>query len=150
MTEADIPVLWKMYQEPEVADWGCRMKESEEEELEAFPSYREYMYHLCDMGFWTVIKKDTGEIIGQVGFEPGRQEEDGIMGIEMGYMIGPSFQGKGYGWEACRIAIEAARDREIKELFCRIDRRNQASEALARKLGFTKEGELWKKEILTS
>ena len=27
------------------------------EELEGFDSYRTYMYELCDMGYWSVLKK---------------------------------------------------------------------------------------------
>lgn len=147
MIPEDIPILWEMFQNPVFQEWGCQMKESLEEELEAFPSYREYMYGLCDMGFWTVIRKDTGEVIGRVGFEPHYIPETGETLMELGYLIGLPYQGQGFAYEACQTAIEAAREREIASLYCRIHKDNRASAALAGKLGFYREGELWKKEI---
>ena len=41
-----------------------------EEEIANFPNYRKYMYEMCDMGFWAIVEKKTGKMIGRIGIEP--------------------------------------------------------------------------------
>ena len=40
------------------------------EELEDFKMYRRYMYELCDMGYWCILKRYSREIIGGQVWSP--------------------------------------------------------------------------------
>ena len=75
------------------------------EELEGFDAYRSYMYELCDMGYWSVLKKDTGEIIGRAGVEPKFWNQKKTV-VELGYIIDEKYRRQGYAYEACQGIIQ--------------------------------------------
>lgn len=90
-------------------------------------------------GGWTIELRDTGEAVGFVilGLEPGDEEP------ELGYLLAEGHEGRGYATEA---AI-AARDYAfgvlgMPTLVSYILKGNDASAALAVRLGATLEGEL--------
>lgn len=55
------------------------------------------MYELCDMGYWAVIEKQSGKIIGRVGIEP-KIWNQGRSVVELGYLIDEAYQRQGYGY----------------------------------------------------
>ena len=69
MSERDIPKMMEITSQgtPDTAEG---VEKSLEEELEAFPSYRKYMYEMCDMGYWVLEEKESGTIVGRAGVEP--------------------------------------------------------------------------------
>lgn len=95
------------------------------------------MYELCDMGYWCVIKKDTGEIIGRAGVEP-KYWNDSKTVVEMGYVIDEQFRHQGFAYEACKAILQVSGQRGARYLHCRIQRDNQPSVELVKKLGFVK------------
>ena len=107
------------------------------EELEDFEMYRRYMYELCDMGYWCILEKASGEIIGRAGVEP-KLWNDNKTVVELGYMIDEKFRRRGFAYEACRAIVEEAKKRGAFYLYCRIKSANMPSLELARKLGFQK------------
>ena len=91
----------------------------------------------------------SGKIVGRCGLSPipslGGQSENAPElrktqqeeGIELGYLIGRVFQGKGYAFEACTAILRFAREQlGCKRVSAVIHRENIPSLRLAKKLGF--------------
>lgn len=140
MEERDIPRLMEICAQETSRDACEGIAKPLTEELEGFVDYRTYMYELCDMGYWCVIKKDTGEIIGRAGIEPKYWDNRKTV-VEMGYVIDENFRHQGFAYEACQAILQVAGERGAVYLHCRIKKDNQPSRQLARKLGFVKTDE---------
>ena len=87
---------------------------------------------------WAVIEKASGECIGQIAFfSVDTKNEHG----EIEYVIGPSFQGKGYATEMTRAVIAYGFEKinfHRIEIDCRTT--NEASRRVIEKCGLTYEG----------
>lgn len=140
MEERDIPRLMEICAQETSRDTCEGIAKPLTEELEGFVDYRTYMYELCDMGYWCVIKKDTGEIIGRAGIEPKYWDNRKTV-VELGYVIDENFRHQGFAYEACKAILQVAGERGAVYLHCRIKKDNQPSRQLARKLGFVKTDE---------
>lgn len=89
-------------------------------------------------GEFAVEEKSTGRFVGVVGpwFPEGWPER------EIGWIIFPEFQGRGYASEAATRALEFAyTELGWNTAISCIDDRNIASQGVARKLGAVREGE---------
>lgn len=129
---SDLPALYELYDKPGMTDFVEPLYDYETE-LEYQKAYIENMYGFYEYGMWLVFSRETGKLIGRAGLEHD----------EMGYMIAPQFQNRGYATEVCRFIIDYARENtDFKELYCRIDEKNAASVRLAQKLGFTNSGHM--------
>ncbi len=127
---SDLPALYELYDKPGMTDYVEPLYDYETE-LEYQKAYIENMYGFYEYGMWLVFSKETGKLIGRAGLEHD----------ELGYMIAPELQNRGYATEVCRFIIDYARENtDFEELYCRIDERNEASVRLAKKLGFTNSG----------
>ncbi|WP_443599091.1 GNAT family N-acetyltransferase [Agathobacter sp.] len=127
---SDLPALYELYAKPGMTDYVEPLYDYETE-LEYQKAYIENMYGFYEYGMWLVFSKETGKLIGRAGLEHD----------ELGYMIAPELQNRGYATEVCRFIIDYARENtDFEELYCRIDERNEASLRLAKKLGFTNSG----------
>ena len=94
---------------------------------------------LHGIGMFVVEEKSTGKYVGRVGpwFPPGWP------GFEVGWGIAPEFRGKGYAVEAARAAIAwSFATFELDRILHCIDQENTASQAVARRLGAEKDGEI--------
>lgn len=128
----DLPALYELYAKPGMTDYVEPLYDYETE-LEYQKAYIENMYGFYEYGMWLVFSKETGKLIGWAGLEHD----------ELGYMIAPELQNRGYATEVCRFIIDYARENtDFEELYCRIDERNTASVRLAKKLGFTNSGHM--------
>ena len=129
---SDLPALYELYDKPGMTDYVEPLYDYETE-LEYQKAYIENMYGFYEYGMWLVFSKETGKLIGRAGLEHD----------ELGYMIAPELQNRGYATEVCRFIIDYARENtDFEELYCRIDERNVASVRLAKKLGFVKNGQI--------
>lgn len=135
MEEKDIPRLMEICAQETSRDACEGIAKPLAEELEGFEYYRTYMYELCDMGYWCVIKKDTGEIIGRAGVEPKYWDQNKTV-VEMGYVIDENYRKQGFAYEACKAILKVSKERGAVYLHCRIKKDNQPSRYLAKKLGF--------------
>lgn len=98
---------------------------SNKEKRDAYIS-SQYWFHEC--GLWALVKKATGELIGKAG----------VLDGELSYHIYEPYRRRGYGFEACREIIKyAEREWGCQRFFAKIEKGNEASIALAQKLGFT-------------
>lgn len=94
---------------------------------------------LHGIGMFVVEEKSSGSFVGRVGpwFPPGWP------GFEIGWGIAREFRRKGYAVEATRAAVEwMFSNFEIDSVIHCIDRENLASQAVARRLGAEKQGEI--------
>lgn len=91
---------------------------------------------------WAIVEKKSGRVIGSIGLH-----RDGKRSIaatrDLGYTLGESYWGQGYGTEACRAVLRYA----FETLGCEVLSvghfpTNHKSKRLIRKLGFTYEGTL--------
>lgn len=87
-------------------------------------------------GQWAVELKNTGEMIGRAGTH--RPQRSDWPGIECGWTFDPAFWGHGYATEAGQATVEwAFEHHDVDELFSVILPANVASQAVARRLGFS-------------
>jgi RimJ/RimL family protein N-acetyltransferase len=97
------------------------------------------LWAVLGFGYWAVERRDDGVLIGQVGFADFKRDmEPGIEGLpEMGWILAPQAQGKGYASEAVAAGLAWA-DEMLKapEIVAIIDPDNGASIRVAEKAGF--------------
>ena len=90
-------------------------------------------------GFWALEEKSTGAFTGDLGFAEFKREiEPSILGIpEVGWVLAPHAQGKGYATEAVR-AVVAWGDQHFNRTrtVCLIHPENQPSLRVAEKCGY--------------
>jgi RimJ/RimL family protein N-acetyltransferase len=131
----DMDALFALYAQPGVTDYMEGLYERDEEERYE-QAYIENMYRYYGYGMWLVEKKGTGEIIGRAGLE--HRDYNGDTELEMGYLIAPREQRKGYATEVCRALVEYARTYlDFPRINCLIQKDNDVSKRLAGRLGFS-------------
>jgi ribosomal-protein-alanine N-acetyltransferase len=90
-------------------------------------------------GFWAVVEKATGWLIGNCGMG---YQRDGGLPIEFGYTLARSHWSRGLATEAgCACLRYAFEELRLPELFASVDSRNVASIRVLEKLGFVYQGE---------
>ena len=89
--------------------------------------------------FYAVVLKENKKMIGHLYF---RQIDPEIMMTwELGFIFNPSYQRKGYAFEAARALVEYAfQNYETHRIMARCDPGNHASWKLLEKVGFRREG----------
>ncbi|MCW3054297.1 MAG: hypothetical protein JWN14_3467 [Chthonomonadales bacterium] len=104
--------------------------------------------NIGQFGYWTVVLKETGEVIGQVHIDPFMnlhwhrlpEEEDLICkppDVHLGFAFGKRFWGQGYATEACRELIRYAFcDLRLLRLLGGASGRNARSIRLHERLGY--------------
>ena len=135
MTMDDLPELFALYEDSEVTRYMEGLLPYEEE-VEKQKAYIVNRYPFYEYGLWMVCDKDTGEIIGRAGLEDRDLGEESV--VELGYLIRPDYQGKGYAKEVCQAILDYAwEELGFEEVNCFIEEENLPSVALAKSLGFT-------------
>lgn len=129
----DVESLVSLYKDIEYVQYTKSMGVVAEEQ-EKMALYQKYMYDFWGYGLWTLVESATGKVIGRVGIE--NCEIAGLEYRELGYIVGKDYARKGYGYEACKLVLEWAKEHDINTLITRIHKNNTPSLALARKLGF--------------
>ncbi len=131
--EADVDAFYRIYEEPSITAFMENLFADREEELRYTADYRKNMYEFYGYGIWSVILKETGEVIGRAGLDMRRGFEE----PELGFVIGVLWQRRGIAEEVCRAILRYGEE----ELgFTRVqaltEQENRASLALLKKLGF--------------
>lgn len=140
----DFEELYQISQETGNSDYTETMPGDYEFEKEKFRAYIANEYRYFDIGLWTVLEKQSRQVIGRFGLFP--MEEQGNLafeteGIELGYLLDKKAQKKGYAQEACRaILFYAFQVLGYQEIYAVIHKKNRPSRRLAERLGFEKVG----------
>jgi RimJ/RimL family protein N-acetyltransferase len=98
-------------------------------------------------GMWAVVERETGSMVGRVGFI----NPEGWPGFELGWTIARTHWGRGYAPEAAAVALRYARETLRQEKVISLIRpANAASIKVAEKIGQRHQGsvELFEKEAL--
>ena len=113
---------------------------SREERWRQFASYLGH-WQIRGFGWFSAIEKDSGDWVGRVG--PWMPE--GWPGLECGWSIKRAHWGKGYAPEAAIASIKWTFDQfpDLYRIISVIDPENQNSQAVARKIGEEKSGEIF-------
>jgi RimJ/RimL family protein N-acetyltransferase len=91
-----------------------------------------------------VVLRETDELIGDVLLFWHSAEH---RGGEIGYVLNPTHQGRGYVTEACRVLLALAFDGlGLHRVMARVDARNDASARVLRRLGMRQESHLRENE----
>lgn len=122
-----------------IEDMGYKMNKNwpSEDIISAFPYFEQKMKSKQIKGFdiWMIIKKDSGTIIGDIGF---KGEPNELGEIEIGYAIVKDERCKGYCFEAVQALINwAFKHEKVKciKAECLID--NMPSKRVLEKVGMT-------------
>jgi RimJ/RimL family protein N-acetyltransferase len=88
---------------------------------------------------WAVVERDTGRLVGDVGFGEFAPTGD----VELGYTLARRFWGLGYATEAARACLaEGLRHLDRPRIIAAVDVDNLASIRVAERLGMTRAGDV--------
>lgn len=133
----DVDAFYEIYQHPDITKYTEDLYPDKEQERAYIQEYIEKVYRYFEFGVWTVILKETGEIIGRAGFSV----REGYELPELGYVIGVPWQGRGLAYEICSAILRYGKEEYAFDCVqTLVDSENTASLALCHKLGFTTEG----------
>ncbi len=136
----DVDAFYDIYKEPEMTRYTEALYESKISERAYVREYIEKVYNYFEFGIWTVILKETGEIIGRAGLNV----REGYDMPELGYVIGRPWQQKGIATEICQAILKYAREEYgFEKVMTIIQKENQVSFRLAEKLGFRFKENIW-------
>ncbi len=134
----DIDALFLLYGDPEIQRFIPPLMPTKEEETEFQKAYIEKMYGFFGYGFWNIIDRESGRLIGRAGISNRR----GFDIPELGYLLDKEHRGRGIAYEVCTSVIAyAERILGIEELNAFIQNENLPSIRLAEKIGFRDAGE---------
>jgi ribosomal-protein-alanine N-acetyltransferase len=99
---------------------------------------------------WLVVLREPARpMIGYAGFhgKPGKNALNDEAAVEVGYQIFSEYRRRGYATETVRALLDWALEAKgIRRFVASIGPRNEASLALARRLGFVEVGRHWDDE----
>ena len=116
---------------------GAFLKDTKAESEAHLQAYIEHMYPLYDYGMWTVVEKNTGEIIGLCGL--GHSEYLEAECTDLGYYICPKWRKKGIATECIEIVLDYAKNYlELPYVYAVAESQNTISQNILHKFGFLK------------
>lgn len=131
-TVADVEDFYRIYAEPSITEYMEDLYGTPEQEKEYTRKYIENVYGFYGFGVWTVVKKDTGEVIGRAGIS----YREGFEVPELGFVIGVPWQGQGYAYEVCRAVLQYGREQfGFEQVQAFVEPGNKVSLHLCAKLG---------------
>lgn len=134
----DAEDFFGIYHEASITRYTDGLFSELDQEKQYIEEYIDKVYRFYNFGVWTILKKETGEVIGRAGFS----FREGFEEPELGYVIGLPWQGQGYATEICREILQYGFEMlgfTAVHAFVRAE--NAASLAICRKLGMTQDGD---------
>lgn len=136
---ADASAMFAYGSQERVADLAGFPPNQSIAEVESF--IRDNLTKASTHRMYAITLKDSAQVIGAVDFHPHVSGEEDM--VEMGYVLHPDYWGQGFGTEAAHAFIRYGFDQlGLRKIDLNICGDNQASLALAHKLGFTQEARL--------
>ena len=133
-TLSDIPDFYRIYRTPSVTDYMEPLFDDPKEETAYLEAYIKQVYGFYGFGIWTVILKETGQIIGRAGLNI----REGYDLPELGFVIEANWQNQGLAFEVCdAILTYAKKELALTKLQAFVKEDNLASRHLLKKLGFS-------------
>jgi RimJ/RimL family protein N-acetyltransferase len=145
--EADAAAFFELSQDPDVMRYvGDRRVPTLQEAWRAVAGWLGH-WALRGYGQWAIEERASGRFIGRAGII----NPVDWPGAEVGYLLGKDWWGRGYATEAATAAMDwGFRQIGFSDLLSLIDPDNQASIAVATRLGESLRGEadLWGQTVL--
>jgi RimJ/RimL family protein N-acetyltransferase len=135
-SSADIPAVLTLWQDPEVTRHigGPREPRVVADHFERYAADPVHVAAEERDWWWSLIEGGTNRFVGLGSLS--EKDVDGRVDIELGYFLMPAFWRKGYAGEASRRVIEFGfAQLGQRSLIAIIDPHNEASLAVARRLG---------------
>ena len=128
-TEEDVPALTEALQDPEIPRWTRVPSPYTEDDARAWLA-------ATDEDRFVIVDRETGELLGGVGL---RTPEDGV--AEIGYWVKREARGRGVAPRAVRLLSEwGLRERGLARISLMTEPKNRASQRVAVKAGYRREG----------
>lgn len=138
-TVEDVEEFYRIYKEPSITYYMENLFPDPEMEKAYMRNYIRRIYDFYGYGLWTVLCRETGQVIGRAGVSV----RDGYELPELGFVIEAAHQRKGYAWEVCTAILQYAREElQMEGLQALVCAENEASVRLLAKLGFEDLGEV--------
>lgn len=151
-TLEDLPAFLSMYEEEKDNSDVKPFFGEPEKELAA---YIQNCYGIYGYGLWSVVKKEDGQVIGRIGFEPapaGNSEMPGTLEMPgtsetcpapyLGYLISKVHRHQGYAREAAQALLSyGKKELSFETVILVTSQSNKGSRKLADQLGFLMVGE---------
>lgn len=135
-TVADVDDFYRIYAEPSITYYMENLFEDPDMERSYMKNYIRRIYGFYGYGMWTVILKETGQVIGRAGLSV----RDGYEEPELGFVIDKALQRQGYAKEVCIAILDYARTKlQFDKVQALAEPGNEASKHLLTKLGFLRE-----------
>jgi RimJ/RimL family protein N-acetyltransferase len=134
----DFDAVLALWSDPIVTAHITKRASTPEEAWSRLLRYRGH-WALLNFGYWAVIDRATGRLIGEMGLADYHRDLDPPLGDtpELGWVLAPAYHGKGYALEALKAILAwSAQHLPGPEICCIIDPDNLASIRLAGRLGF--------------
>jgi RimJ/RimL family protein N-acetyltransferase len=135
--DGDLDELAAINADAEVTKWVGDEHGLSREETWRRMAYWVGHWELRGFGQWALIERESGRLVGRAGL----LRPEGWPGLEVGWLVGREFWGRGFAPEAGRAAVEWAREElGAGHIISLIEERNERSARVAEKLGMTVEG----------
>jgi RimJ/RimL family protein N-acetyltransferase len=135
--EEDLDALAEISADSEVTRWVGDPDGLSREETWRRMAYFVGHWVLRGFGQWALFERDSGLLVGRAGL----LQPEAWPGLEVGWLVGRRYWGRGFAPEAGRASLEWARDAlGADHVISLIEPHNDRSARVAEKLGMTVEG----------
>lgn len=138
-TVEDVDEFYRIYKEPSITRYMDDLFREPDMERAYMRNYIQRIYGFYGYGLWTVLLKETGQVIGRAGISM----RDGYDLPELGFVIEVAEQRKGYAFEVCSAILQYAKEElQMEGVQALVCAGNEASERLLTKLDFVQKQEV--------
>ena len=132
MVPGDTEALYDLYKDKSVVTYMEDLPENREDEEVYIREYIDKVYAVFGFGMWVILLKETGELLGRVGFQ--NSEEENV--VEIGFMISSKHRNQGYAYEACRAALGYMKEEyDYLQIRAKCHKDNRPAICLCKRLG---------------
>lgn len=102
----DLEAIRALYDEEAVRFLEAPSEDTAKEK-KILEAYIDRVYRLCGYGHWAVLSRQTGELVGRIGFSfPNSSAPGPAPDASFGYLVRKDWRGKGIAREVCAALIE--------------------------------------------
>lgn len=128
----DLDAFYAIYMEPSITKYMENLNQDKRVQKGYLEDYAKKIYGFLGFGMWTVLLRETGEIIGRAGLDI----REGFKEPELGFVIGLPWQRRGLAEEVCRAIITYGfQELGLESIRSIVDPDNLPSVELCSKLG---------------
>ncbi|MBQ9611430.1 MAG: GNAT family N-acetyltransferase [Lachnospiraceae bacterium] len=138
MALSDLDAIYELYDDPEAAAFLDGPDPDRGIERARLEEYIQKIYGFYGYGYWSVVEKASGEMIGRVGFAV---QKAGMAYVPFGYIIRKDRRRMGFAGEVTQAVLEYALENlDLPGIGAQVRPGNTASVRVLEKLGFEPAG----------